>query len=152
MKKALLAASVSLFAAAAQADDIYRVEAHLAVNGKEVAVYSDEIPAGATGHFSKTLKLPSLQVKLKDEAVEAPETGLTFTATPSTTSDGPTLVSYTMSYTTQKASASEKDDALPVYRNIATAGSFYVTDKVPQIASGGTATETWVLTVNANKL
>ena len=44
MKKALLAATVSLFAAAAQADDIYRVEAHLAFNGNDCLLYTSPSP------------------------------------------------------------------------------------------------------------
>lgn len=146
MKKALLAATVSLFAAAAQADDIYRVEAHLAFNGNDVAVYRDDIPDGATGYYSKTLKRPETEDVSQTGEMD---TGFTFTATPYKTADGTYFLSFTVS-STQKAP--DDDRGLPVYEAFETGGDLKVTDNTAQFTSSDARTSSWSLTVSAMKI
>lgn len=163
MKRTLLAASMFLCAAAAQAEEIYKVEAQLQVNGKVVGVYSADVPEGVTGQVNDLLLRPytdSITVsggKVVKKVVKNLETGFRFQATPRHESDGKTILRYNMDYSrlekmdSNPVNNSEASIDQPITNDISGSGTLVFENGEPQESSGSDKHGAWELVMSVSK-
>lgn len=87
MKVLAISAALALWTTAANADDLYKVDAQLTVSGNKVGAFTTEIPAGAFSKFENTQHRPytaSLAVKdnkVTEKVEKDLATGFTLTST-----------------------------------------------------------------------